>query len=192
MFTSEVLANPITHPLHHPRVAFRNIARATDSRTSIACLIPPRTPLTNAAPYLVFGNWSPVEQAFVLGILNSIPFDWFVRRYIETTFNFYILNMLCFPSPDATRWQSIGQFAARLSCVDDRFADFAAEAGVEFGPLPEGDRDDMRAEIDALVANAYGLSADELRFVFTDFTDNAVPQSYRDLVITKFEQEQPK
>ena len=50
----------------------------------------------------------------------------------------------------------------------------------------------MRAEIDALVANAYGLSADELRFVFTDFTDNAVPQSYRDLVITKFEQEQPK
>ena len=45
----------------------------------------------------------------------------------------------------------------------------------------------MRAEIDALVAHAYGLTADELRFIFTDFTQNAVPQMYRDQVLEKFE-----
>ena len=32
----------------------------------------------------------------------------------------------------------------------------------------------MRAEIDALVAHAYGLTEDEIRFIFTDFTENAV------------------
>ena len=45
----------------------------------------------------------------------------------------------------------------------------------------------MRAEIDALVAHAYDLTADELRFIFTDFTENAVPQVYRNLVLEKFE-----
>ncbi len=48
-------------------------------------------------------------------------------------------------------------------------------------------RNDMRAEIDALVARAYGLTEDELRFIFTDFTENAVSPAYRRLVLEKFE-----
>ena len=48
-------------------------------------------------------------------------------------------------------------------------------------------RSDMRAEIDALVAQAYDLTTDELRFIFTDFTENAVSQTYRDQVLEKFE-----
>ena len=124
--------------------------------------------------------------------MNSLPFDWQARRYVKLHLSFYILNMLCFPHWDDAPWHRIGALAARLSCVDNRFADFAAEAGVEFGPLPEGDRDDMRAEIDALVAHAYGLSADELRLIFTDYPDKAVPRTYQDLVMSKFEQERSK
>ena len=75
----------------------------------------------------------------------------------------------------------------RLSCVDERFADFAAEAGVEYGPLTDAQRSVMRAEIDALVAHAYDLTEDELRFIFTDFTENAVTPAYRRLVLEKFE-----
>ena len=45
----------------------------------------------------------------------------------------------------------------------------------------------MRAEIDALVAQGYGLDIDELQFIFTDFTLDAVPEKYRELVIAKFE-----
>ena len=44
----------------------------------------------------------------------------------------------------------------------------------------------MRAEIDALVARAYGLTEDELSFIFTDFTENAVSPAYRHLVVEKF------
>ena len=58
---------------------------------------------------------------------------------------------------------------------------------MEWGELTPTLRNDMRAEIDALVAHAYDLTADELRFIFTDFTENAVPQVYRDLVLEKFE-----
>ncbi len=187
MFSKEVLADPKTHPMNHCRVAFRDIGRATDSRTSIACLIPPTTPLTNSAPYLVLAGWDPISQANLLGVLNSVPFDWVARRYVETHLNFYVLNSLTLPPPDNTPWEHIGRLAARLSCVDDRFAEFAVEAGVECGVLTEAQHNDMRAEIDALVARAYGLTEDELRFIFTDFTENAVSPAYRRQVLEKFE-----
>ena len=186
MFSSAFLADPNTHPMNYSRIAFRDVTNRTNSRTVITCLIPPRTPLTNKAPYLIFADWSALAQANVLGIMNSLPFDWISRRYVETNLNYFILYMLTFPPPGDTPWEQIGRLAARLSCVDERFADFAAAAGVEHGPLIADQRNDKRAEIDALVARAYGLTEDELRFIFTDFTENAVSPSYRKQVVEKF------
>ncbi len=187
LFPSDVLRDPKTHPINEARIAFRDVTNRTNSRTVIASVVPPRTPLTNKAPYLVFSGWNPTGCAATLGVMNSVPFDWQARRYVETNMNFFLLNMFCFPEWESTKWQRIGELAARLSCVDDRFADFAAEAGVEYGPLTDPQRDDMRAEIDALVAQGYGLDIDELQFIFTDFTLDAAPEKYRELVIAKFE-----
>ena len=187
MFPTDFLADPDTHPMNHCRIAFRDVTNRTNSRTVLACLIPPRVPLTNKAPYLLFAGWNALAQGYVLGILDSLPFDWIARRYVETNLNYFILNMLTFPPPDNTPWQRIGALAARLSCVDRRFAEFAAEAGVECGPLTDAQRNDMRAEIDVLVARAYDLTLDELRFIFTDFTENAVSPAYRRHVLEKFE-----
>ena len=187
MFSADYLSDPDTHPIHSCRISFRDVTNRTNSRTVIACLVPPRTPLTHTAPNLVFRDEPAVSQAYFLGILNSLPFDWLARRYVESHLTYFILDGLTFPLPDNTPWESIGKLAARLSCVDDRFEEFATEAGVECGELTPGQRNDMRAEIDTLVAHAYGLSADEMRFIFTDFTENAVPQTYRDQVLKKFE-----
>ena len=186
MFPAAVLAAADTHPLQHCRIAYRHITNRTNSRTVIACLVPPRTPLTNAAPYLVFADWGERAQAWVLGVLNSLPFDWLARRYVEINMNYYILNMLCFPPPENADWRRIGALAARLSCGDDRFAAFAAAAGVECGPLTDGERAAYRAEIDALVAAAYGLTAADLAFIFADFTENAVSPAYRAAVLERF------
>lgn len=187
LFSAEVLADPSSHPMNHCRIAFRDVTNRTNSRTVITCLVPPRTPLTNKAPYLLFPGWGSLFQASILGAMNSIPFDWVARRYVETNLNYFILDMLTFPQPGNTPWQRIGALAARLSCVDQRFADFAAESGVECGPLTDAERSDKRAEIDALVAHAYGLTEDELRFIFTDFTENAVTPAYREKVLEWFE-----
>jgi hypothetical protein len=186
-FPAEVLEDPRTHPYYSARVAFRDVSRATDSRTVRAALVPPRTFLTNKAPYLVFPKGSAREVAFVLGVLNSLPFDWQARRLVETAMNFFILNMLCFPPPEATDSEAIAQRAARLSCVDERFADFADAAGVDHGPLNSEERNRLRAEIDALVAKAYGLTPDNLEVVFSDFTENAVPAEYRERVRNELE-----
>ena len=80
MFSTEVLADPKTHPMNHCRIAFRDVTRSTDSRTVRACLVPPQVPLTNSAPYLVVAGWLPLSQASLLGVLNSTPFDWLAPR----------------------------------------------------------------------------------------------------------------
>lgn len=187
MFSIEYLADSSTHPIHQCRVALRDVTNRTNSRTVIACLVPPSTPLTHTAPYLIPTASTAVSQGSTLAVLNSLSFDWLARRLVENHLTYFILNSLTFPPPDNTPWERIGELAARLSCVDDRFADFAAEAGVEHGPLTDAQRGGMRAEIDALVARAYGLTEDELRFIFTDFTENAVTPAYRNLVLEKFE-----
>ena len=145
--------------------------------------------MTNTTPYLIFPDpgWGTTAQAAVLGILNSLPFDWLARRYVEMHLSFFILDMLCFPKWEETDWQRIGSLAARLSCVDERFFAFASEVDVEHGDLGEGERTAMRAEIDALVARGYRMTADELGFIFTDFTENAVSLDYRARVLREFE-----
>ena len=185
-FSADFLADKKTHPYYSARVAFRDVSRATDSRTVRACLIPPEMFLTNKAPYLAFDLGGPLEQAFVLGVMNSLPFDWQARRLVEITMNFFILNMLRFPDPARTDIGAVAQRAARISCVDERFASYAARAGVEFGPQEAEERARAMAEIDALVARAYGLDVDDLEIVFNDFTEAAMPPAYRELVREAF------
>lgn len=168
------------------RVAFRDVSRATDSRTVRAALVPPSIFLTNKAPYLAFAENSDFDRACCLGLMNSLPFDWQARRFVETNINFFILEGLRLPKLTDVQYERIARAAARLSCIDSRFADFAEATGVECGPLHEEERDDLRAEIDAVVAHAYGLSGPQLELALSDFTSDAVPEDYRQLVRRSF------
>jgi hypothetical protein len=168
------------------RIAFRDVSRATDSRTVRAALVPPETFLTNQAPYLTFLDDRDLDRACCLGLMNSLTFDWQARRFVETHLNFFILEGLRLPELSDAQYERIVRAAARLSCVDDRFAVFAEATGVDCGPLLIEERAELRAEIDALVARACGLDTDELELVFSDFTLDAVPEDYRQLVRRHF------
>jgi hypothetical protein len=169
----------VLRELGRARVAFRDVSRATDSRTIRACLVPPAVLLTNKAPYLAFVGGGPSEQAACLAVMNSIPFDWQARRYIETNVNFFILEALCVPRLSDDDLVAIARAAARLSCVDDRLADFAAALGIEPVALAPDAREQLRIEIDARVARAWNLTSDDIAVMLRDFTRDAVPPAYR-------------
>ena len=171
--------------LDRARVAFRDVARATDSHTIRACLIPPEILLTNKAPYLTFVHGEPVHQAACLAVMNSLPFDWQARRFIEISANFFLLEGFHLPDLDDGDFQAIAEAAARLSAVDERFADFAASTGVEVGELTRAERTRLRVEIDARVARAWNLTADDLGLMFQDFSENAVTPAYRSELIVR-------
>ena len=170
------------------RIAFRDVTNRTNSRTILACLVPPGVFLTNTAPYLAFVKGDPAEQAACLGIMNSLPFDWQSRRFIEIHANFFLLEGLYVPQLEDPDFNTISHAAARLSAVDDRFADFAAETGVEYGPVPPSERRRLRVEIDARVARAWSLTRADLRVIFRDFTEDAVTPAYRAALVERLEQ----
>ena len=172
--------------LDSSRIAFRDVSRATDSRTVRACLIPPRHFLTNKAPYLVFVDEDPAAEAACLALMNSLVFDWQARRFVETNLNFFILEGLRLPDLSEEDVAALAAPAARLSSPDERFADFAAATGVECGPLEDGKRQELLAEIDARVARIWGVTAEELETVFEDFSEDAVPGDYRGAVRERF------
>ncbi|MCL2504453.1 MAG: hypothetical protein FWE94_07715 [Coriobacteriia bacterium] len=170
---ADVVANRVTLPFHHPRIAFRDVTNATNTRTCIAALVPPETILTNKAPYLLTrGETQPQAEAFLLGALSSIPLDWYARRYVEIGMNLHIFNGLPVPvyDPDDTRCQRICEIAGCLAAVDDRYADWAAAVEVPVGSVrDQAEKDDLIAELDALVSLLYGLSEDQVEHIFATF-----------------------
>lgn len=168
------------------RVAFRDVTRATDSRSVRACLVPPNVFLTNTGPYLAFVKGTDLERATCLGVMNSLPFDWQARRLVETHLNFFVLESLALPDLPDSDLQGIGRAAARLSCVGERYQDFAESTGVEFGALTEAEHLRLRIEIDCLVACGWALTEDDLNLLLTDFTTTAVTPDYRKALVERF------
>jgi len=117
--------------------------------------------------------------------MNSLPFDWQARRFVEVNLNFFILESLTVPDLNDESFTEIARAAARLSAVDERYTGFAAAAGVECGPLPERERWRLLVDIDARVARAWKLTVDDLWIMFGDFTADAVPLAHREALIDR-------
>ena len=127
----------VERTLRRARVAFNDVTQRTNSRTVVACLIPPEHFLTNKAPYLAFIDDDPRAEAACLALMNSLVFDWQARRFVEINMNFFILEGLRLPElDDDDVRRACRQPRRRLSCPDERFADFAEATGVEVGRSP--------------------------------------------------------
>ena len=120
--------------------------------------------------------------------MNSLPFDWQARRFIEINANFFLLEGFYVPDLADTDFDAIAHASARLSAVDDRFSDFAATTGVEYGPLDSIEQTGLRIEIDARVARAWNLTTADLGVIFNDFTEDAVTPAYRAALVDRLEQ----
>jgi hypothetical protein len=160
-----------TLPCWSARIAFRDVSRATDSRTVRAALLPPKVFVTNAAPFLIWPSGDEKDQAFLLAVLCSIPLDWYARRFVELHMNYHVLNPMPIPRPsrDSALWQRAVALAGRLACPDKRFRKWAEAVGVECGPLHDDEKEDMIHELDAVVAHLYGLSESQLTHIFETF-----------------------
>ena len=163
--------DPATLPIKKPRIAFRNITNATNRRTVLVALLPPFVGIAHHATYL-FTNNNVLAEAFLLGVMSSIPFDWVARRLVEINLSFFVLDSLPVPLPpsNSPHKAELQTLAARLAAVDDRYADWAKQAGVTVGSVKsEDEKQDIIHRIDALVAYLYGLDENDLQTIFETF-----------------------
>ncbi len=170
-FPSTWFRDSKTLPCWSARIAFRDVTNRTNRRTVIAALLPPKVFVTNKAPYFLWPSGDEKDQAFLLAVLCSIPLDWYARRFVEVSLNYHVLNPLPIPRPgrDSALWQRVVALGARLACPDKRFRKWAEAVGVECGPLPDDEKQDMIHELDAVIAHLYGLSQSQLTHIFETF-----------------------
>ena len=166
----------ITEASRHYRLAFRDIARSNDERTMIACIAPPG---------VVFGHTATVEKspwartnadALVLcALFNSFPFDWLVRQKAATHLSLYILDALPVPRFSEAACRFLAHAALLLSCNHAGYGELWQEqAG---GKAILDSPDVLRGQIDAIVANAYGLSREQYGHVLRSFSHRTHPDA---------------
>ena len=172
----DVIQDSSTLPCRTPRIAFRDVTNHTNTRTVIAALVPGKVVLVNQAPYLLFVEGDPRDEAYLLGVLSSMILDWYARRVVELHVNFFLLNN--FPIPphfdDDPVADKVVEIAGRLAAVDDRYSEWAAGVGVETGTVTDdATRQDLVCELDACVAHLYGLDEDDLTVIYETFHTGA-------------------
>jgi len=155
------LSERILERTQRRRAGFCDIAGQTNERSMMAALIPAGVVCGNKVPTVVFPN-DPSENRLLLwvAIVNSIPFDWMLRRILTTTVNYFLLLGLPFPplEPDSLMGRRLIDAARKLWYLD---AD-----GTEFDAWQLAD---LKAGADLSVLVAYGLGYEDLVLMLGDF-----------------------
>ena len=174
----ELAAN--TQPI---RIAIRDVARSTDTRTMITACVP-CFPCNHKIPILTVGDERLDRTLSAACWLSSFIFDWVIRvRLGGTSLGRFILDECPLPrtSTDDPRSNHLALAAARLTFLHRRFAPewlqlrrlYPGLDGREWKhwwAVTEADRLRLRVEIDALCADLYGLTPDDFAHIVRDDT----------------------
>lgn len=154
------------------RIAFRLITNQTNTRTGIFCLVPPNVVLGHGSPFLFRKSGSALTDAFLLGILSSLPFDWYARRWVELNFTFELLKPMPIPHFDIEdrKTKRLTKLAAQLAFCDENLAPWVEETGLQISKRMSPELDLIEVcELDAIAAHLFGLSKRQLIHVFETF-----------------------
>ncbi|MBX9405950.1 restriction endonuclease [Pseudomonas baetica] len=144
------------------RVGFCDIAGQTNERSLMAALIPAGVVCGNKVPTILFPD-DPSEERLLVwaAIANSFAFDWMLRRVLTTTVNYFLLQSV--PLPKLTKgglpWKKLVSAARELQKLDN-----AGAAREIYERMVQ-----LRSDIDAEIAMAYGLDLKDMELVFQDF-----------------------
>lgn len=162
-----------------PRAGFCDITGHANERTVLAALIPDAFPCGNKVPTCVFDSSDPRVHLIWLAIANSFVIDWIVRRRISITLNFFHWYQIPFPrvEPNSDVGCTLAAAAARLSYLQmqqTRTTKWLREVGgksaTDSGELASlTERAQLRANIDAIVAELFSLNHEELTMILSDF-----------------------
>ena len=164
-FARDVDSTIPTLPCRHPRIAFRDDRQSDGHADGDRGAGSARGRDHQHRRRISVAARDAADEAFLLGVLCSIPLDWYARRVVEIHVNFHLFNAFPFrgPEPRRSAAATVEEIAGRLAAVDDRYADWAAAVGcASRRRSPTTERQTLIAELDAAVALLYGLDEDDV------------------------------
>jgi hypothetical protein len=177
------------------RLGYRDVASGTNEITLIATILPPFHFTGNT--FIEFVQWSYLpkpdyiwikyfdesNKLYLASLLNSFVINFIIRQKVSAHVSMFLIGQLPIPRLPATHpvSQALVPLAARLTCVDERFAplwealaqDHPRQMDEEWSPsyaaCEPDERAQLRAEIDARVADLYALSEEDFAYILSTF-----------------------
>jgi hypothetical protein len=150
-------------------IALREITNATNERTVIASYLP-RTAVSHTAT-LIFPRIESELAPCLLANLNSLALDFCARQLIGGThLTLSLIRQLPIFAPafyTRRRLTFVNQRVLELTYTSGSLAPLALDLGCNAAPFAwdEDRRAQLRGDLDAFYARAYGLDRDELRYI---------------------------
>ena len=169
------------------RLAYRAIARSTDERTGIFTVLPPGITGGHSAGLEQEPEGRRLSSVLELvGCVNSFTSDWCLRQTVAANVTQHIL--LAIPVPSTLPQRFTPHLSLRLTCNHAGYEPLWREqVGSEWRektppftwPVLSSDdeRWEVRAAIDAVVADAYGLERAQYAHVLSGFSHKSYPEA---------------
>lgn len=167
------------------KIGFMDVASSTNSRTMIATYLH-AMPCGNKVPVLTprHGHRGP-ELFGLAAVLNSFVYDYELRcRLGGLTINYFILAETCVPATDIANTESIldlAHAAANLNAASATLPEVWLRSRANYGPvnridrclkrlwaITDHERIRLRCILDAVVAELYGLTWEDLGWILRD------------------------
>jgi hypothetical protein len=146
------------------RIAYRDVASATNKLTLIAAMLPAGTISTHT----IFCLKTPLgdrEQWALLALMNSLVANFLVRLNVTTHVTTAIMSRLRVPKPDAAHLERLATLAQSLS-----------QTGIE--------DTNTYAQLNSIAAELYGISGEEYEFILDSFP--LLPKELRDRCLSAY------
>lgn len=154
------------------RIGMRSITGGTNWRTLVCTILPKNVFCGNSLLVNKHNGIDAVQLLVLNAFLSSFIVDSYLRRSVLTNVNMFYIYQLPIPRLGIKdKWfKEIVEKAAGLICTTLEFEDLRKELE-EQGFEIEGNksREQLRAELDAIVATIYGLSEEELKHILSTF-----------------------
>jgi len=159
---STSLSDKIEERIQSQRAGFCDITGQTNERSMMAAIIPPGVVCGNKVPTVIFkGDHAGIRLHLWVGMVNSLPFDWLIRRVLTTTVNYFLLRGIPLPNiePNRLPGREIVQASKDLASLDT----------IGYTPENAWRMAQLRAKIDLLCLVGYGCGYEDLVLMLEDF-----------------------
>ena len=172
------------------RIGIRAIARNTDERTMISGPVPPNVFCGNSI-LVSKVSYSNNDLFYLQSILNSFALDFYARQMVSANINMFYIYQLPVPrlTPQDRWYNAIVSRAARLICTTEAFSELWEDVmgnrwSEAKAATQEDERNQLRAELDGVIAHIYGLTEEEFAYVLSTFP--IVPQAQKEAALNAY------
>lgn len=156
------------------RLGLRRVSNKANERSLITTILPKESFASESFHLSSRQLLKLSEQIYFSAILNSFLLDYFLRQKVSENLSMFYIYSLPVPRlvEKDKEFAPIAERAAKLICTTPEFDDLAREVGLgsyQNGVTNETERQNLRAELDALVAHLYGLTEEEFSYILTTF-----------------------